>query len=284
LLNDYYQLVKPGIIYANLLTAAAGYLLATHWHINWRLLAALLAGVTLVIASACVFNNCLDRGIDEKMQRTRHRALVAGLIPVRSAIAYAVLLGGLGFTVLVAWTNWLTVLIGVVAFVDYVVLYGLAKRLSRHGTLVGTVAGSASVVAGYCAATGRLDTGALILFLILACWQMSHFYAIAVYRLKDYQTAGLPVWPAKSGLLSAKRQIVGYILVFLLANTALSLFGYTGYTYLAMMLLLSLYWLQLAVTGIKTDNDRRWGRRMFLRSLLVMLGLSVMLAVGPLLP
>jgi protoheme IX farnesyltransferase len=284
LVKAYYQLTKPGIIYGNLLTALAGFLLASKWHIDWTLLLALLAGVSLVIASACVFNNYLDRGLDEKMQRTKRRALVTGAIPVSQALVYATGLGTAGFAALIVGTNWLTVAIGVIAFVDYVVLYGLAKRRSEHGTLVGTVAGAAPVVAGYCAVTDRFDGGALILFMILVLWQMPHFYAIAIYRLKDYKAAGLLVWPVKKGLPSTKRQMLGYILAFMLANIALSLFGYTGYTYAAVMTLIGLYWLWLALQGFKTDNDRQWGRQMFFCSLIVILGLSVMLAVGPPLP
>jgi len=284
LFKAYYQLTKPGIIYGNIITAAAGFLLASKWHIHWTLLLATLVGTALVIASACVFNNYLDRGIDEKMQRTRHRALVTGTVPIRSAIIYASLLGAAGFAALIIDTNGLVVAIGALAFVDYVALYGLAKRRSKHGTLVGTIAGAAPLVAGYCAVTDRFNAGAVILFVIMACWQMSHFYAIAVYRLKDYKAAGLPVWPVEQGLASAKRQILGYTLAFLLANLALSLFGYAGYAYAIIMTLLSLWWLRLAWLGFQAADDKAWGRQLFLCSLVVIMGLSAMLAVGAILP
>jgi protoheme IX farnesyltransferase len=284
LIKTYYRLTKPGIIYGNMLTAAAGFLLAAKGHIDGWLLLALLAGMSLIIASACVFNNYIDRGIDRKMARTKRRALVAGTVSGRNALIYAGGLGVIGFAVLGAYTNWLVFAIGVVAFVDYVVLYGIAKRRSVHGTLVGAISGSAPVVAGYCAVTDRFDDGALILFLILACWQMPHFYAIAMYRFKDYMAAGLPVLPVKRGLQAAKLQIILYVIAFIIACASLTLFGYTGYVYLVVVTLAGLSWLWLGLKGFRSADDKRWGRQMFLRSLIVILSLSIMLSVGSVLP
>lgn len=284
MIRTYYQLTKPGIIYGNALTAAAGFLLASKGHVNLRLLLATVAGTSLVIASACVFNNYIDRGIDKKMARTSKRALVKGLVKAQNAIIYAVLLGLAGFVLLALYTNLLVVCIGLAALFDYVVLYGVGKRRSVHGTLVGSIAGAAPVVAGYCAVTDRLDGGALILFLILAAWQMPHFYAIATYRFNDYKAAGLPVLPVKKGMRQTKLQILFYIVAFIAANALLSVFGYTGYVYLVVMTALGLAWLWLGSQGFRTTDDKLWARKMFLFSLVIILSLSVMLAVGPLLP
>jgi protoheme IX farnesyltransferase len=286
LFRTYYQLTKPGIIYGNLLTAAAGFLLASAVarHIDLWLLLATLAGTSLVIASACVCNNYIDRGIDRKMARTKKRALVAGLVPARNALIYGALLGVLGFLVRGLWVNSLVVAIGVIAFVDYVALYGLAKRRSIHSTLVGSISGAAPITAGYCAVTGRLDTGALLVFLMLVLWQMPHFYAIAMYRFDDYKAAGLPVLTVKRGMHSAKVQILLYVVAFIFACAALTVFGYTGYVYLAVMLIVGLVWLRLGLQGLKTADDKAWARKMFFFSLIVILVLSAMVSVGALLP
>jgi len=283
LLRTYYSLTKPGIIFGNVLSAAAGFLLASKFHIDVRLFAATIGGMALVIASACVYNNYIDRGIDKKMARTKKRALVSGEISARSALTYATALCVFGFATLL-YTNALVVLIGVVAFIDYVVLYGIAKRRSVHGTIVGSVSGAAPVVVGYVAVTNRFDLGALLLFLILTFWQMPHFYAIAMYRFKDYKAAGLPVLPVKKGPQAAKVQILLYVLGFIAANILLVGRGYVGYSYLVVMVLLGLRWLWRGVQGFRTQDDAAWGRGMFRFSLVVMLGLCAMLSVGSILP
>ncbi len=284
MIREYYSLTKPGIVYGNLLTAAAGFLLAAHWHVRIGLLLATLAGTTLIIASACVFNNYIDRGIDRRMSRTKKRALVRGLISPRRAIIYATVLGVAGFLALALWVNWLVFGIGAVAFFDYVVLYGLAKRYSVHSTLVGSISGAAPVVAGCCAVTGRFDVGALLLFLILVLWQMPHFYAIAMYRFDDYEAAGLPVLTVKHGMKNAKLQIRLYIVAFIAASALLTVFGYIGFVYLVVMLGLGAAWLWLAVGGPRSVDNARWARQIFRFSLIVILGLSLMLSTSSLLP
>lgn len=287
LYKAYYRLTKPGIIYGNALTATGGFLLASAGHMDgelFGLLVSTIAGISLVIASGCVFNNYIDRGIDKKMQRTKKRALVSGIIPGPVALVYGALLGIAGFSVLAIFTNALTVLLGVIAIFTYVVLYGLAKRLSEHGTAIGSIAGALPPVGGYTAVSGQFDTGALILFLILVFWQMPHFYAIAMYRLADYKAAGLPVLPVKRGMRPTKLQIIVYIPGFIAANAFLSFYGYVGYTYLIVMTGLGLAWLRLGMIGFKAPDDAKWARKMFFFSLIVILTLAVMLSVGAILP
>src|SRR6185369_4681618 len=90
LLRTYYWLTKPGIIYGNAINTAAGFFLASavQRQVDVWLLAAVLAGSSLVIACGCVINNVIDRGIDQKMARTSKRALAQGTIPERTAVIY----------------------------------------------------------------------------------------------------------------------------------------------------------------------------------------------------
>lgn len=282
----YYNLTKPGIIYGNDISATAGFLLASSLadSFDFGLLVATLLGISLVIACGCVVNNYIDRGLDQKMARTQKRALVSGEISTRSALIYGVVLGLLGFLVLTIYTNFLTVLLGMVGLFSYLVLYSVGKRQSEHGTLIGTIAGATPIVAGYCAVTNSFDAAALLLFLAMAFWQMPHFYAIAMFRAKDYAAAGLPVLPVKKGVSITKLQIVLYIVAFIVEAAMLSVLGYTGNIYLAVMLAVGLYWLYKAYAGIKAKDSVKWARGMFGFSLIVLLTFSFMLSVGALLP
>jgi len=284
MLKEYYQLTKPERTLANVITALAGYLFASRWHVDWPVLLALLIGSTLIIASACVLNNLIDRDLDKKMVRTKKRALVTGRIPARHAGVFAATLGLVGFWAL-AYTNWLTFCVGALAgFVGYVALYDVAKRKSVWGTLVGTIPGGASLVAGYTAVTGRLDVAAWLLFIIMAAWQMAHFYAIAIYRLKDYQKAGVPVWPAKYGVANTKVQIFLFVAAFVAANALLAVSGHVKYSYLIVMTLVGGYWYWRAVQGFaKKVDDEAWARGMFGVSLVVLLVFAGVLTVGPIL-
>ncbi len=275
--------MKPERTLANVITALAGYLFASRWHTRWESLTALLVGSGLIIASACVLNNIIDRDLDRQMTRTKKRVLVTGALPARTAVIYAIALGVVGFWAL-AQTNWLTLAIGAAAYVSYVVIYDLAKRRSVYGTVVGAVPGAASLVAGYTSVTDRLDTAALLLFLIMAAWQMAHFYAIAIYRLKDYRQAGVPVWPVRHGIKSTKQQIFLFVAAFLAANALLAIYGYVRYSFLALMMVLGGYWYWRALQGMtRKIDDEAWARSMFGLSLIVLLAFSTLLTVGPIL-
>lgn len=271
MLREYYKLTKPGIIRGNLLAAAAGFLLAAQGDIDWWLLLATLAGTALVIASACVFNNYIDRNIDQKMARTKARALVTGKISAPRAILFGAVLGMAGFALLTVYTSSLTVLLGLMAFVFYVVIYGIGKRKTVHGTLIGTIPGALPPVAGYTAVTNELDSAAALLFLCMVFWQMPHFYAIGMYRHDDYAAAELPILPVKKGFGITKLQMLFYIVGFIFASLLLVVTGYAGYTYATVMLIVGVGWLRLARGGFGAADSVKWAKQMFGYSLLVLL-------------
>lgn len=278
--KTYYEMTKPGIIYGNAITAIAGFLLASNGNIDYLKLIMVVIGISLVIGAACVFNNYLDKDIDSLMERTKKRAMVEGRVPGKNALIFGFVLAAIGFILIGIFANYLVFIIGYIAIFDYVVLYGIAKRKSVYGTLVGSIAGAVPIVAGYCAVTGQFNTTALILFLILATWQMPHFYSIAMYRYKDYKAAKLPVLPVKSGMKVTKFQILLYIVAFILATMALRIHGYTGNVYLIVMLVLGLGWLYMGVKGLNTLKDGVWARKMFFYSLIVLLSFSILISIN----
>jgi len=282
--KTYFSLIKPGIIRGNAIAATAGFLLASKGQIHFNLGIAMLTGLSLVIASACVFNNYIDREIDAKMARTNQRALVRGAISVRAAIIFGSILGVAGAAILGVFTNLLTLAISLFGFFAYVVLYGIWKRRSAIGTVVGSISGAVPPVVGYVAVTGRLDVAAGILFLIIVLWQMPHFYAIAIYRLSDYTAANIPVLPSKQGIRATKIQMLAYIVAFTVAAASLYLLGYAGVAYLVVTLMLGLVWLALGLSGFAAANDTLWAKQMFKYSLVVITGLCLVISLNTVLP
>jgi protoheme IX farnesyltransferase len=283
--KSYLQLMKPGITLSNSLSALAGFLLASSLYgFTLTTLIGAIGGVAFVIASACVVNNVIDRDLDAKMKRTKGREIAAGKISVPAATIYAIILGVIGFGLLIIWTNWLTAGLGLLSYVWYVVVYGIAKRTTPLSTIIGGVCGALPPVAGYTAVTGQIDLTAWILFGLLMVWQLPHFYAISIFRRDDYKQAKLPVWSVRYGISSTKKQIFFWVVIFALLTPLLTLVGPTGWVYLVVMLALSLYWIFQGVRYYNIDNDERWAKRMFGVSLLVLLTLDVVIAVGALLP
>jgi protoheme IX farnesyltransferase len=283
--KSYLQLVKPGITLFNTISGVSGFFLAASFvSFNVLALVGTVFGISFIIASACVMNNILDRDIDKRMKRTAKRDVASGVISIKKALSFGIVLGVIGFGVLAYLTNGITLLLGVVAYVWYVAIYGYAKRTTVYSTLIGGVAGALPPMAGYTALTGTIDAGAILVFLIMFFWQMPHFYAIAMFRQSDYASANLPVWSVKYGLKSSKVQIILFTVLFAIVFALPTLFGYTGIVYLVASIVLSLYWLYKGISLYKKVDDVKWARTMFGVSLLIMLSMSILIAIGGFLP
>jgi heme o synthase len=275
------SVVKPGIIFGNIVTVCGGFFLGSEAAIDFPLLLITMIGMALVIGSGCVFNNYIDRDIDRLMERTKNRVLVKGLIVPRVALIYATVLGVAGFIVLDLEVNTLTAFLAGIGFFVYVVVYSLGlKRKSTYGTTIGGIAGAIPPVVGYAAVTDRFDTGAVLLFLILFFWQMPHFYAISIYRLQDFSAAALPILPLKKNIHYTKISMLVYTLLFAIVAVLPSFFGYTGLIYLVTALCLSLIWLGMGLQGFSSKtNHQTWARRMFFFSIINITVLCLMMAV-----
>ena len=282
--KKYYELTKPGIIYGNLLTLVAGFLLASKGNLNFALFITLIIGTYLVIASSCVFNNVIDKKIDKRMKRTRNRALVMGTVSEENAIKFASLLGFLGFVSLLMFSNIYVVIAGILAVVTYIFPYSYFKRTSWIGTAVGTIPGAMPLVAGYMAVTGSIDLAVVLLFLIMVFWQIPHFYALGIFRLRDYKIAKLPILPVSKGIVETKLHIFIFTFLYLVTIFIFSLTGLTGLIFLIVMNILAFYWLFMAMDGFSTRDDVLWAKSMFKYSLVLLTVFSLLLSLEVVLP
>jgi len=284
-IKNYYHLIKPGIVWSNTIAVIAGFFFATSQAHKLPLGAFLgvVIGTALIIASACVLNNYIDRDLDKNMKRTKNRALVTGEIKGYQAIVYGMVLAVVGFGLLLIGTNLLTVILGFIAYVFYVVIYDWAKRTSEHGTLIGTIPGALPPVAGYTAVIGHIDPATVLLFLLWVTWQMAHFYSIAIYRVDEYKAAKVPLVTVVRGISAAKKQIVFYLALFLVASVALFAAGYMGVVYVVLQGALAIMWFARSLQLLRAhgkENEQKAARKLFGFSLLVLLAMCGLIAVG----
>lgn len=267
LVSRYISLAKPGIVLGNAIVTAGGFAVGSRGAFNFRLLVLVVTGLSCIIASACICNNCIDRGTDAKMARTSHRLLATGELSWKEALPFACALGIFGLIVLLLSAPLLSVTAALIGFGTYVVLYGIGKYLSLYATLIGSVAGALPPVVGYCAAANAFDAGTVLLGCSMICWQMPHFYAIAIYRLDEYAATSLSILPVQRGLFITKVRMLGYIMTWTALSCMLSVFGYTGWLYCGAALALGCGWIYLCIKGFTVDNEKIWARRMLNYSL-----------------
>jgi protoheme IX farnesyltransferase len=210
-LGAYIALTKPRIIELLLVTTVPAMMLAAGGWPSWRLLLFTLVGGTLAAGAANVFNCYYDRDIDRLMHRTQRRPLPTGEVTPRAALIFGLVLTVVSGALLAATTTLLAAALAAGAIFYYAVLYTVVlKRHTRHSTLFGGVPGAAPVLIGWAAVTGSLDWPAVVVFGVVFCWQLPHFWALAMRFREDYARADVPMLPVVATPLSVGRQTVAW--------------------------------------------------------------------------
>jgi len=231
-MRAYLELAKPRILSMVLVTTTIGYFLAAKGIHPLSTLCLTLLGVGCATGGSAALNNYLERDVDAKMERTRRRVLPAGVIQPSSALSFGISLVLLGLFLLVWAANLLTGFLVLLAAFLYVLVYTPMKRLTWLNTTFGAIPGAIPPMCGWAAATGRLDPGAWVLFLILFAWQHPHFYAIAWMFKDDYRNAGfkmLPVVDPSGG--STFRQTMLFAVLLIGVSVLPTAIGMTGKVY-----------------------------------------------------
>jgi len=262
--SDLVSLVKPRIMTMALLTAAGAMSLAPGAIEPIRALW-LIAGTALIVGSANTLNMYLERDIDCLMARTRRRPLPMRRLTPRTALVFGGVQGALSLPVL-ARVNLVTAALGLLALVLYVGVYTPMKQRSHWATWIGAIPGAMPALMGWTAATGRIELGGLAVFGVLGFWQIPHFHAIALYRQRDYDAAGLKTLPGVHGPAAARRQIVGYLPVQVAVSLSLWPLGFAGLPYLITAAALGAAVLVQGGRGL-TTGGARWARSVFLTSI-----------------
>ena len=210
------------------------------------------------------------------MSRTKKRPLARGSISGQSAMLFGVLLYLGGNAVLAIETPKLAVVLANVGFVIYVFVYSFIKTRTSWSTLIGSVSGAIPPVVGYAAVSGRLDTGAVLLFAVLILWQMPHFHSIALWHIQDYSRAGVPLLPISEGAHKTMWHISLYIAALIPAVCLLTFYGYTGVLFAVVVSLIGLFWLYFSLKGFYATSTSRWAKQMFRISLVMINAISVL--------
>jgi protoheme IX farnesyltransferase len=190
LLNDLVMLTKARLTTLVLMTTAIGFGFGSSHGIDWFLFFRVMFGTAFVAASASVLNQFFERKVDRLMARTKDRPLPAGRMAPGTALGLGVLLGVAGLIYLLNRVSPLCAGLAGATLAAYVAVYTPMKRKSPWCVTVGAIAGAVPPVIGWAAATGKLGTGAWILFGILFFWQMPHFLSLAWLYRDDYAQAG----------------------------------------------------------------------------------------------
>jgi heme o synthase len=256
LFAQFYQLTKPRVVTLIVFTAMIGMFLATPGMVPLQILLAATAGIWLVAGAAAAINCLVEQKLDAKMARTRGRATARGEITNTQTLSLSAIIGGAGMALLYFAVNPLTMWLTFATFIGYAIIYTVVlKPLTPQNIVIGGASGAMPPVLGWAAVTGDVTLQALLLFLIIFAWTPPHFWALALYRKKEYAKAGLPMLPVTHGDDFTKLHVLFYTLILTAVTLLPFAIGMSGKIYLTSAIILDGVFLYYAVQILRNYSD-----------------------------
>ncbi|ALN72987.1 heme o synthase [Aureimonas sp. AU20] len=254
--GDFLELLKPRVMSLVVLTAVTGFL-AAPGHIHPVLGFVSLLAIALGAGGSGALNMWYDADIDRVMKRTAGRPVPSGRITPGGALAFGLSLSVLSVMLLGLASNWFAA--GFLAFTIafYAVFYTMGlKRRTAQNIVIGGAAGAFPPMVAWAAVTGGVSVESFVLFLIIFLWTPPHFWALALFKMKDYGAAGIPMLPNVAGERSTRRHIFAYSLILAPVGVLPFAMGFAGPVYGAASLLLGAEFVRRAVLVLRMpDGD-----------------------------
>ncbi|VVC89752.1 unnamed protein product [Leptidea sinapis] len=259
------------------MTSMAGYALApAPFDLTTFVLCA--TGTGLVSAAANSVNQYHEVPFDAQMSRTKNRVLVKGLLEPVHAIGFAAATSTTGLSLLYFGVNPLTAALGAANLVLYTSIYTPMKRMSILNTWLGSVVGAIPPLMGWVGCTGSLDTGALVLGVILYSWQFPHFNALSWNLRPDYSRAGYRMMAVTDPGL-CRRVALRHTGIITATCLAAPYLGVTNVWFAAESLPLNIYFSYLAWQFYK-KSDSGSSRKLFRFSLIHLPALMLLMLIN----
>jgi len=170
-------------------------------------------GVFIMRSAGCVINDIADMKIDGKVERTKNRPLISGLITKKEAIdLFGVLIGiALG---LVLTLSWPTVYLSIVAVV-LASIYPFMKRYTQLPQIFLGAAFSWGIIMAFSEAQGEIPQVAWLLFLANLLWTVAYDTMYAMVDRED----DLQIGVKSTAILFANndKRIIGFLQLAVLA-------------------------------------------------------------------
>ncbi len=265
---DYLALIKFRLLLLVLISVCMGFFIGANEQTSFFSLLWVLVGVYCVGGGANTLNQWIERDIDILMVRTQKRPLPSKRISPSNALLFGLAISSVGFVIIAALVNTLTLILSFLSWVSYLFIYTPLKRRSSINTWIGAVPGALPAALGCTAAAGEVTESAFILFLILFVWQMPHFFAISWIYRKDYLSGGFKMlsWNDDQGTKTAKHILI-HALLLLPVSSSLFLLGHSGLTYFLLTITASLIFVYYSIL-FYISPDVRCAKKVFHFSIL----------------
>ena len=256
--RDYFELLKPRVMSLVVFTGLAGMVMAPG-HINPFIGFIAILCIAVGAGASGALNMWYDADIDAIMTRTAKRPIPAGKITAQEALSFGMTLSAFSVCILGIVVNWLSA--GLLAFTIffYVVIYTMwLKRSTPQNIVIGGAAGAFPPMIGWACVTNGIAIESIVLFLITFLWTPAHFWALALFKMRDYAAVGVPMLPNVSGEATTKTQIVIYAVLTAIIGVVPTILGFSslGYGAFAGALGLGFIWYSIGVHLMPEGDEK----------------------------
>lgn len=277
---DYVELCKPRVVALMMLTSFVSMLLASPTgYIPLNVLVFGSIGIAFAACAGAVINHLIDRRIDAIMARTRGRPIASGRVKPAYAIGLAFCLSVLSMVLLALFVNKLVAALSLLTLVGYAGIYTLfLKRATPQNIVIGGLAGAMPPLLGWTAVTGHFDGLILLLVLLIFTWTPPHFWALAIYRHKEYANAKIPMLPVTHGIQFTRLNILLYTFLMVAISYMPFVVDLTGLIYLAGITVLDAIFLYHVIC-LYCKEDMKYAMRTFHYSIFYLMMIFLLLLV-----
>lgn len=277
-LGAYIALTKPEVSLLVLMTTGAGFYMGARGPMPWLHMLHVIFGTMMIAAGTAALNHYIERESDRFMRRTASRPLPTGQLTPAEALRFGLGLALAGAVDLYYSAGSIACLLGVFTSLSYLLAYTPLKKRTVWATFIGAIPGAIPPMIGWTAATGKLGTGAWLLFAILFLWQFPHFHAISWMYREDYARAGILMLPVvdKDGTRTF-RQIVLYAASLVAVSLLPAIMGFAGMLYFfgALVTCTGLVQVCLWAASAKTNTRAKWLMHATVLHIPILLGLMM---------
>src|SRR5262245_20612278 len=274
--GDYIALMKPRVMALVVFTAVVGMVIAPGGQHPALAVIALIC-IAVGAGASGALNMWYDADIDALMQRTAARPIPRGRVTPEEALTFGVVLAAGSISVLGVLVNWTAGALLALTIGFYLFVYTMwLKRRTPQNIVIGGAAGAFPPMIGWAAMTGSVSLEGVVLFLIIFLWTPPHFWALALYRARDYERAGVPMLPVVAGPDETRKQIVVYAALLVPLALVPAFMGFGGPFYTLSSIALGGVFLALALNVYRVREGRaadRAAKQLFAFSILYLFGL-----------
>jgi len=244
--------MKPRVMSLVLFTAMVGLLVAPVT-VSFTTACLSLLAVAIGSGAAGALNMWYESDVDAIMSRTCLRPIPTGKIKREQALWFGIVLSFISILMLYLSSNLISafLLAGTIGFYFFIYTIWL-KRKTAQNIVIGGASGALPPVIGWTIATGNVSIEPIIMFLIIFFWTPSHFWALSLYKSKDYKKAKIPMLPITAGIEKTKFNILLYAFLMLPAVVVPFFTGFGSIIYLILSLSMTIYYINLCYQLFKT--------------------------------